>query len=228
MPRNAHYKLTDHQTAVIQALAESPLRHTFYWTGGTALAYFHLQHRFSYDVDLFSDQSIELSEVLPLIRDIARRCGLKKIEQKKIHDRWEFLLTNGSETRVEFVFYNFPHLKNKRIWKGVRIDSLDDMAANKTMALMERHEPKDIVDIYYLLTRKKYTVRRLLSLAQKKFGVVPSPYVFWGEGLRAARNLSKIRPMFFGTPKEKESEITNISQCVEQRAALFVKESLKG
>lgn len=226
MQKKHNFTLTDHQRAVIDVLADSPLREKFYWTGGTALAYFYLRHRLSFDVDLFSSEKAELSQVLSVIREIARRCGLKKIEQKKIHDRWEFLLTNGTQTRVEFVFYDFPRLKAPRNWQGVRVDSLDDMAANKTMALIERHEPKDIIDIYYLLTRRHYTVRRLLSLAHRKFGVVPSPYVFWSEALRAAKNLSKIRPLLFGNIAEQEEQIATIVRFAEKKAALFIKKSL--
>jgi predicted nucleotidyltransferase component of viral defense system len=219
MVRKKTFKLNHAQEIIIAALAKSPLRDLFYWTGGTALAYHYLGHRHSYDVDLFSSRPFELEQVLPFVRDLKTRHGFKNIEQKKVYDRWEFFLHNGYETRLEFVFYDFGQLKKPEVWRGVRVDSLDDMAANKMVALVERHEPKDIVDIYCMMAKKKYTVDRFLALAKKKFDVSFPRELFWAEALRAGRNLTKIRPLFLGSEKQQLATIAKITTFVERGAA---------
>lgn len=219
MEQKRSYKLDHTQQAVIHALAKSPLRDLFYWTGGTALAFYYLQHRKSYDIDLFSGQKFSFEQVIPFVRDLKKLCKFEHVEQKKVYDRYEFFLHNAIDVRLEFVFYDFKQLKKPTAWQGISIDSLDDMAANKTMALIERHEPKDIVDIYFLMKKKKYTVEKFLSLAEKKFGVSFSPYLFWAEALRASKNLSRIRPMLFGNQSKQEETILAIRTFVERSAA---------
>lgn len=51
-------ELTPVQEKVIDALAASPLKDQFYWTGGTALAVVYLHHRKSQDLDFFSDKPV--------------------------------------------------------------------------------------------------------------------------------------------------------------------------
>ena len=129
------------QSAIIKALARSPLKKRFYWTGGTLLAEKYLHHRHSYDVDVFTDIPFRYEEVLSLVREVKKSVNLKRVEEKKVFDRLEFFLHNHQEVRFEFVHYQFPRLKPRKIWRGVLIDSLEDLAANKTMALVERHAP---------------------------------------------------------------------------------------
>jgi predicted nucleotidyltransferase component of viral defense system len=66
------FKLTEEQRIIFDVLKKSPLKNRFYWTGGTALAYFYLQHRFSYDVDIFFDSPFGYQDILPLVRECAR------------------------------------------------------------------------------------------------------------------------------------------------------------
>jgi predicted nucleotidyltransferase component of viral defense system len=46
--------LTDHQQKALKLIAQTQLAEDFYFSGGTALAYFYLQHRKSEDLDFFS------------------------------------------------------------------------------------------------------------------------------------------------------------------------------
>ena len=53
--------LTPAQQQFLTLFAQSsPLAKQFYLTGGTALAAFYLQHRYSEDLDFFSDQEFDL------------------------------------------------------------------------------------------------------------------------------------------------------------------------
>lgn len=219
MAKKSQFKLTNEQKIILQVLAQSPLRKRLYWTGGTALAYFYLHHRGSYDVDLFSDTQLALSELLPFARDAAEALSLKKFEPKRIHDRFEFIFTNGQETRLDCVWYQFPALKKRKEWKGILVDSFEDMVANKTIALMERREGKDVFDIYTLLKKKLITVPSLLELVRKKFGAGIHEETILADGLLACNKLKNIRPMLFGSEKEQEKQVLDVVNFFKDHAA---------
>jgi len=48
--------LTPFQETVLREIGHSSLNENFFLTGGTALSAFFLQHRYSEDLDFFTDQ----------------------------------------------------------------------------------------------------------------------------------------------------------------------------
>lgn len=211
--------LNDLQRAIIEQLARSPLRERFYWTGGTLLAERYLHHRRSDDVDLFSDASFTYEDILPFVREVQASVALDHVEEHRIFDRWEFTFHDGATTRLEFVHYNFPALHPREEWMGVRVDSLDDLAANKVMAAMERHEPKDAVDLYELLTTSGFTCETLNALVRTKFGTSVHPMTFYSQVLLACRQLAEVRPMLRGTEAEQERTVRTIATYFSNESA---------
>ena len=206
---NNKSKLTKLQITALHELAKSDLRNDFYWTGGTALAYFYLEHRSSYDIDLFSDRPIEYTKLKELINKISKTVNLKKIEEKKIFDRWEFIISNGQETRIDFVFYNHRKIKPRKKWQGIQVDSFDDLIANKTMALIDRNDPKDAFDIYYILKKYSLTDKKLLALVKKKFESEFTTSLFWSRCLLGAINFNNLKPFITGNSSTILKEITD-------------------
>lgn len=219
--------LTPTQQIVINVIANSSLRDKVYWTGGTALSYFYLHHRLSYDLDFFSDKKIDYDEILKVIKLIAEQTKLKKITEEKIFDRREFILHNNEKILIEFAVYEYKNLKSRKKWQGIFVDSLEDIAANKTLALIERHEPKDVVDIYFLLTKRNFTPSKLLDLVQKKFGIKFSIQTFWSQCLLAIKTLKSIKPLLIGTEEKKKKIIENIIKYIENESAKAVRKLLK-
>lgn len=195
--------LTKIQHFILKELAKSPLRDRFYWTGGTLLAEKYLNHRASYAIDLFAEKPFDYQEVLSFIELIQKKIKFKFIEKKKVFDRWEFFLHNHTELRLEFVHYNFPALKPRKLLRGVRIDSLEDLAANKIMAVVDRNEPKDVIDIYFLMTKKKLSIKKMLNLAKKRFGLIMDESTVLGEILRKSQRLSEIEPLLYGSIEQQ-------------------------
>jgi len=54
--------LTKKQALVLKVIAETDLVSRFYFSGGTALAYFYLGHRRSEDLDFFEREALKLGE----------------------------------------------------------------------------------------------------------------------------------------------------------------------
>lgn len=210
--------LNNLQQAVIEELGASGLRDRFYWTGGTLLAEKYLHHRGSHDIDFFSDTPFRYEEIASLIKNLQKRLSLPKVEEKKVFDRWEFFLHNHQEVRVEFVHYDFPALVKRDVWQGVYVDSLDDIAANKVMALLDRDEPKDVFDIYFLVKKAAYSPKKLLTLVQKKFGVMIDETTLFGEALKRCRKLTQIRPLLEGSEQRQKQTIKEVQDYFEHQS----------
>ena len=67
--------LTPFQKQILTAVGHSPLKSSFYLTGGTALAAYYLQHRYSEDLDFFTDAQEAVPGVAAIMSDIARDLG---------------------------------------------------------------------------------------------------------------------------------------------------------
>ncbi|MBT9171417.1 MAG: hypothetical protein DDT18_01792 [Actinobacteria bacterium] len=221
-------ELTPTQKQVIDLFKKSPLKNQFYWTGGTLLAVLYLHHRQSKDLDFFSNTRFSSEQLIGFINQIKKTLKISKIEQKKIFDRYEFFLDNKDELRIEFVFYEHPKLKPRKKWQGIWVDSLEDIAANKTMAFFDRNDPKDLCDIYFLLTKKKFDVKQLLKLVEKKFGLSFSESMFWSEGYKAFKELDNLKPLLLvKTPKERKQIIEEIKNYFTHHSTQYLHRIIK-
>lgn len=222
--------LTHAQEQVISLLAQSPLAKRLYWTGGTLLAYHYLHHRTSLDLDFFSEERFSFEEINEFVQEVKQHAGFAKVSSKKIFDRWEFLFKNGQVLRIEFVHYNHEKktLRKRGKLLGVYIDSLEDIAANKTMAHFDRNEPKDLFDLYFLLTEKGFTVQKLLALTHQKFGVEFSESLFWSEAFKNLPLLHTLKPLILKENDEKKEKLTStIKSYFKQESAQFLQKSLE-
>jgi len=197
------------QKKVLDLFSKSHLRDKFYWTGGTALSFFYLHHRQSKDLDFFNDKPFSYDQIISFAQNLKKQLKLKEIEEKKIFDRWEFFLHDKEKLRMEFVFYEHPKIKPRKKWQGIFIDSLEDIAANKVMAFFDRNDPKDLVDLYFLLVNKKFKVKNLLRLAEKKFGVKLAESSFWSESFKSFKDLKEISPLLIVKNKKEKQKVIN-------------------
>lgn len=204
--------LTNTQKLAIDLLAKSPLQKLFYWTGGTLLAYHYLHHRKSIDLDFFSEKKFSLEEVNHFAKELKEKGGFRNIRYQKIFDRHEFLFENGGNLRLEFVYFNHEKktLKKRESLMGIYVDSLDDIAANKTLAYFDRNEPKDIFDIYFLIHKAKYTPSGLLKLVQQKFGITFNEASFWSEAFKSFPFLQTLVPLMLEEGDNQKEEILKV------------------
>ena len=189
--------LTPAQKKVLELLGNHTiLARQFYLSGGTALAEFYLKHRYSDDLDFFTDEKdFPQLEIEQFARDVQITLGAASFEYRRLYDRRMFFFALGQEElKIEFTFYPFPHLENPTIHNSVAIDSLSDITAGKFMALMDRTEPKDFVDFYFLMRYKDITTLRIQELVEKKFGMHIDP-VTVGSEFAKVRNISRLPRM---------------------------------
>lgn len=159
------------QLVIDELLNDSYLRSHFYFTGGTALSVFHLQHRYSEDLDFFTHREFIGSKILSFVNAIGKKYGFTHtLRQPEGTDIFIFSLEkNKLKLKVDFNHYPFALLEKPNIVNGLQVDSLRDIATNKLLTVNQRTEVKDFVDLYFLL--KKYTIWDLFNGVEIKFGV---------------------------------------------------------
>ncbi|MCD6505221.1 nucleotidyl transferase AbiEii/AbiGii toxin family protein [Candidatus Poribacteria bacterium] len=159
--------ITDLQREILEAFAQLPDSPTFYLTGGTALAEFYLGHRRSYDLDLFTS---EMDVISPFSRsferELSNRFQLNVIRRFQSFVEFE-VIRREDAVRLQLALdtpYRFnPPLKS---YLGVMVNDYKDLIVDKLLAFFGRAEPRDAVDLFFIL--KDESVDELLSLAKKK------------------------------------------------------------
>ncbi len=120
-------------------------------SGGSALAGFHLDHRRSKDIDVFA---ADASTLVELERRLVSWCALQGLEHAVLQRYPGFQrhrIRGGDEhTLVDLVHEPVPQLvplESKPMHDAVRVDSMEEIAANKLAALLGRSETKDLLDL---------------------------------------------------------------------------------
>lgn len=126
--------------------------------GGTALA-LQLGHRKSVDLDLFG--TIEASP--EDIQDACREVG--ELEISKTSRNINIYWIDG--IKVDCVNYPYGWLYECRVVDGIRLASVNDIAAMKISAIINRGTKKDFIDLYFLL--QKMSLNHILDLYDQKY-----------------------------------------------------------
>lgn len=161
----------DQQTFLKLVLKEHSLTKRFYWTGGTVLSEFYLHHRESHDIDLFSEnQELHLPSINKFIGIAGTKMKVKKIIHRQflgLHTYTLFLPKR--ELKVDFNYYPFNRINKGKTWKGLEIDSLEDITANKIQTISTNARERDFVDLYFIYKKKKFDIKKMVILAKTKF-----------------------------------------------------------
>lgn len=111
-------------------------RTDFFLTGGAALVGFYLNHRETHDLDLFTEGT-PLDDGERTLREITADLDLEieAVQRDPAFHRFLVKRRLGSESLVvDLVRDDAPQLAEKRIIGGIRIDSAEEILANKLCA----------------------------------------------------------------------------------------------
>jgi hypothetical protein len=165
--------LTPLQQQVLEAFFRREQR--FFLSGGAALAGFHLAHRRTHDLDLFTTADVleDGEQALALTAD-ELGATVEKIQTTPAFRRR--IVRRGEEAVViDLIHERVPQgpLPKERIG-NIRVDPPQEILANKVCALLSRSELRDLVDVY-ALERAGLRVEDALPLAEKKdAGLTPA------------------------------------------------------
>ncbi len=212
--------LTKSQEAILHALGETSLvRERFYLSGGTALAGFYLAHRFSEDLDFFSEQEVESQAVFVVLKTLPKEIGILKIDYEQSFNRHLFFLhLKKSVIKTEFTFFPFPRLERGMARYGCAIDSVMDIAVNKLFTIYQKPRARDFIDLYCIHKKYRHPIVDLVKKAKIKFDWHVDPiqlgtqFLLAGDVQDYPRMIQKLRPVdwqkfFFSEAKKLEKEI---------------------
>ena len=129
------------------------------------------------------------------VREAGEVLHAVKSSYRRLYDRRVFFFEIGDEElKIEFTRYPSPQLNKAVDHDGITVDSLDDIAANKVMALMDRIEPKDFVDLYFLMRDHGYTSASLRDFVLRKFKLTVEPVTI-GSEFAKVRNVTHLPRM---------------------------------
>lgn len=147
----------------------------FYLTGGTALSRFYYHHRYSDDLDFFSVKEFtNFRETLSKFLDDARKKSFS-IDVETISDHFFRLYVKEKEISLKIDFVNeivFHWGDTIKFQLFSCVDNQMNILSNK-ISCINRHEVKDIVDIWVLAKQLSFSWKDIIDIANKKSPVDP-------------------------------------------------------
>lgn len=146
----------------------------FFLTGGAALAGYHLGHRTTKDLDLFTTED-RMEPGVAALEAGAAEIGASLEALRTSPSFRRFLLRRGpSAVVVDLVRETVPQaFPEKPFVNGIRVDPPEEILANKLCTLLSRAELRDLVDVW-ALERRGYSIEAAVPVAaQKDAGLTP-------------------------------------------------------
>ena len=170
----AKTELSKNQHLFLQFFAsKEQLFSAFYFTGGTCLTEFYLHHRYSEDLDFFSERQFNVSDITLFLNSHKKKLQIAKIDYQQSFNRniYQLLYEKKGILKVEFTYYPFNRIETKKsMMKTIQIDSLIDIAVNKLFTIYQNPRGRDYFDLYLITIKDpKITIKRCISLARAKF-----------------------------------------------------------
>jgi len=132
----------------------------FYLAGGTALA-LQIRHRVSVDFDFYNPKKFDSTEIYHLFQKQKSRSLLLDT----ISDNTLILEINGISGSL--FYYDYPLLKPLVVSDYLNLASLEDIAAMKLIAIIQRGVKRDFIDLYFLA--EKFGLEKIMTLTEKKY-----------------------------------------------------------
>lgn len=167
MPLKGKGNIGDLQREILLTLSSLPDVQHFYLSGGTALAEFYFGHRKSYDLDIFSwEQNLILPWSRIVEETLVKQYIVALIRRFETFVEFEVKF-KGESTRLQLA-YDSPARFEKPIASdaGMLINDYRDIITDKLLAFFGRAEPRDAVDLFFILQREDFW--KLAKLAGQK------------------------------------------------------------
>jgi Nucleotidyl transferase AbiEii toxin, Type IV TA system len=164
------------QREVAAIALRAAARHGFALAGGNALIAHGIIDRPTDDVDLFSDQEAGVAAAAQAVEDALREAGfqadrrdmtggLEELFEGMGEGLAEWIITapDGEQTMLQMAYFDRSH-GPVTMDVGPVLD-LEDLAGWKTIALLNRAEPRDYADLAAAM--EHYTIDQLMSFATR-------------------------------------------------------------
>lgn len=179
--------ITPGQAVFLRRFFATDTTRQFVLTGGSALAGFHLGHRLSKDLDLFTFQPDAFRGIGLYVESIAADLGWQIVFARSSEYFRQYVFQSGSEERVQvdLVREVGPRFGEWLLVDHINVDAIENIGVNKIAAILGRTESKDFVDLHFIL-KAGHDFDHLFGQAQQKdLGLLP--FFFAGALLQIQR-----------------------------------------
>lgn len=145
---------------VFEKIAEGRTFQQFYLAGGSAVA-LHFGHRYSYDLDFFSESSFDS---VALSKTLAQ---LGTLKTATLED--DTFLGTLDGVKISFFLYPYQRLFPGEQLGHVRVADPRDLVAMKIEAIVQRGTRRDFVDLYVLMTKRQWNLDIVIGWFRKKY-----------------------------------------------------------
>jgi hypothetical protein len=152
----------------------------FFLTGGAALAGYHLGHRETLDLDLFTTDADAFERSRHVLADLASALGAQLSVRQDAPGFRRVVLMRGDEGLVVdlVIDHVYQAVPDKPAFDGVTVDPPFEILANKLCAVVGRAEERDLVDLW-ALERHGLRVEDALAAALEKDGGCTPANLAW-------------------------------------------------
>lgn len=145
----------------LELLSKLLLAKDYYLAGGTALS-LHLGHRFSNDLDFFSQHP---KNPFVLRSELANLGQLEILQNEE--GTFNGILNN---VKLSFFIYPYPLLFPTPKFNGINLADILDIACMKVDAISSRGTKRDFIDLYFVCQKDK-SLQEILSLYTEKYSM---------------------------------------------------------
>lgn len=133
----------------------------FYLAGGTALG-LQIGHRTSIDFDFYRQEEFKKAEFGDKFKKELSEYKLKFLRDDK--NTFELQI---NEIHLSCFYYPYDLIRKSIQIEGVNVASVEDIAAMKMIAMVQRGTFRDFIDMYYLIN--KFGLPKILKLTSEKY-----------------------------------------------------------
>ena len=127
--------------------------------GDTALA-LQLGHRQSADFDFFSQEDFDEAEMAQKLQSLGQYIPEQQAPKT--------MIGTFNQVKISLFHYKYPLVSDQIDCLGLKLASMQDIAAMKMAATLGRAIKKDYVDIYFLI-KDHFPLEKMLDLYDQKY-----------------------------------------------------------
>jgi len=163
--------LTEQQQLALSLIADTKLAQHFYFAGGTALSHYYLQHRYSEDLDFFSQEEFDAQDITISIKSLQNKLGFESFDYQNSFNRNLYFLRFKDDhvLKLEFTYYPFQQIEKPKRIDGLLVDSVIDIATNKLFTIAQKPRGRDYFDLFTIIQKYGFTIEDLRMKAKLKF-----------------------------------------------------------
>lgn len=163
--------LTAPQKRVLELISRTDLARHFYFGGGTALAHYYLQHRYSEDLDFFSEEEFDPQSVTISLKNLQQQLRFDSFDYQNSFNRNLYFLRFKDDyiLKLEFTYYPFAQIEQPKKIDDLLVDSVVDIATNKLFTISQKPRGRDYFDLYSIIHKYDFKIEDLRMKAKLKF-----------------------------------------------------------